>query len=140
MSRTYSELARLQTFEERYRYLRLGGNVAAETFGVERYLNQRFYVSRDWKDVRDWVLIRDSGGSDAACDLGFPGREISHRPYIHHLNPLTPDQVRDNDPMLLDPENLVSTTHQTHNAIHYGTEEQLPRPFVERRPGDTDLW
>lgn len=135
MTRRYSDLIGLDTLEARYNYLRLGGVPAQETFGAERWLNQQFYVSREWKEIRDHIQIRDMG-----CDLGIPGFEIHDRPYVHHLNPMTPHDLRVHNPAILDPENLILTTHRTHNAIHYGTEKQLPRPFVERRPGDTLPW
>ena len=133
--RRYSDLERLETLEERYDYLRLGGTPGQETFGMERWLNQQFYMSRDWKQIRDHIQLRDQG-----CDLGIPGYEIHNRPYVHHLNPMTPADLVNNNPAILDPENLILTTHRTHNAIHYGTRAQLPLPFIERRPGDTKLW
>jgi len=135
MIKSYSELRRLDTFEDRYHYLALQGNVGESTFGYERFLNQQFYTSREWKDVRQYVIARDEG-----CDLGIMGYEIFSRLLIHHMNPMDPDQVTHGDPRILDPEYLITTTHQTHNAIHYGDERQLPRPFVERSPGDTLLW
>ena len=135
MIRSYSELATLHTLEERYNYLRLGGVPGQETFGLDRWINQNFYMSRDWKQVRDHVLIRDQG-----CDLGIPGFEIHVRPVIHHMNPMVANDIVEGDPRIIDPEFLITTTHKTHNAIHYGDERQLPRPFVERTPGDTKLW
>jgi hypothetical protein len=133
--KVHRELFRFETLTERYRYLALGGTVGRATFGAERYLNQRFYTSREWRRVRDVVIARDNG-----CDLGVEGHEIHSRLYIHHLNPLTVEEVRAGDDSLLDPENLITTTHLTHNAIHYGDERLLPQPLVERRPGDTKLW
>lgn len=135
MSRSYSELRRLETFEERYRYLSLKGRVGAETFGDDRGLNQRFYQSYEWRRVRDEIIVRDLG-----CDLGIAGYEIHNGLYIHHMNPLTVAQLVEGDPHVLDPEFLITTTHQTHNAIHYGDENQLPRTLVKRKPNDTKLW
>lgn len=133
--RTYSELSRLDTFEERFRYLVLHGSVGLETFGFDRYLNQQFYASREWKHIRNFVIARDNG-----CDLGIEGYEIFSRLAIHHMNPIRPEDIIHSNDDILDPEFLITTTHQTHNAIHYGDERQFPRPFVERRPGDTKLW
>lgn len=121
--------------EDRYRYLRLQGTPAQETFGVDRYINQRFYVSREWKEIRDIVLVRDMG-----CDLGIPGREITERPTIHHMNPMRVEDIVHANEDILNPEFLITVTHITHNAIHYGNESQLPRVFEPRRPGDTKLW
>lgn len=135
--RTYSELRRLPTLEERYHYLALGGEVGKSTFGFDRHINQGFYSSREWRRIRDEVIVRDNG-----CDLGVEGYEIFDRKgiYIHHMNPMNVGDIIDGDDDILNPEYLISTTHRTHNAIHYGDERQLPRQFVERRPGDTDLW
>lgn len=134
--RRYSELRRLDTFEERFRYLSLVGQVGEATFGFDRYINQRFYRSREWKLIRHEVVVRDLG-----CDLGIEGYEIHGGVLIHHMNPLTPDDIRHgNEEAMLNPEFLITTTHRTHNAIHYGDERLLPRPFVPRRPGDTRLW
>lgn len=133
--RTYSELRQFQTFEERYDYLRLKGAVGAPTFGAERYLNQGFYRSTQWKQVRSKVIARDLG-----MDLGIEGYEIFDRPIVHHMNPMTVAAVVDGVADILDPEFLITTTHQTHNAIHYGDQSLLRKPFVERRPGDTRLW
>lgn len=135
MVRTYSELRQLKTFEERYRYLALRGRVGESTFGFDRHVNQGFYTSREWRSARDGIIIRDNG-----CDLGIEGYEIHHGLYIHHLNPITLKQIESGDPCILDPNNLITVTHNTHNAIHYGDERMLPRPLVERRPGDTRLW
>lgn len=133
--RTYSELMRQDTFEDRYRYLALRGGVGDSTFGFDRYINQQFYTSREWRDVRRHIILRDNG-----CDLGFDGYEIHNRLYIHHLNPMSVDEIVEGDPRILDPEFLITTTHRTHNAIHYGDERLLPQPLVDRRPGDTKLW
>lgn len=135
ITRTYSELRRLDTFEERYRYLQLRGQVGGSTFGFDRYINQRFYTSRQWRQVRDVVIARDEG-----LDLGIPGYEIFDKIIIHHMNPMTAEDIEHGDDDILNPEYLITTTHKTHNAIHYGDERLLARPLVERRPGDTRLW
>lgn len=135
ITRSYSELRRLNTFEERYQYLQLRGQVGNATFGYERYLNQRFYTSREWRQVREYVIARDEG-----LDLGFPGYEIFDRIIIHHMNPMTVEDIEHGNSDILNPEFLITTTHMTHNAIHYGDERLLPRPLVERRPGDTRMW
>jgi hypothetical protein len=134
-NRSYSELRRIPTFEERFRYLALNGEVGRSTFGFDRYLNQQFYTSREWRRIRNFVIDRDRG-----CDLGILGYEIFSRLVIHHMNPITVDEVIHKDDDLLNPEFLITTTHNTHNAIHYGDERLLPRPFTERTPGDTSLW
>lgn len=131
----YSELILLPTFEERYRYLRFAGVVGKETFGFERYLNQTFYLSKEWKRVRRIVITRDGG-----CDLGVPCREIFGKVIIHHLNPITPKDIRARSPWILDPEYLITTSHETHQAIHYGDEDLLAHTPVERRPFDTCPW
>lgn len=135
MIRSYRELSRLETFEERYQYLRLDGDVGALTFGNERLYNQRFYRSREWKLARSHVIARDLG-----CDLGIDDREIYSRVIIHHMNPMTPTSVARGGEELFDPAYLISTTHDTHNAIHYGDERLLVRAPIERLPGDTKLW
>ena len=134
--KTYSELCKFQTFEDRFQYLRLDGVVGKETFGFDRYLNQMFY-QRDprWKRVRDYVIIRDNG-----CDLGVEGYEIHGRILVHHMNPVTIDDLLRDSEYLLDPEFLISTIHNTHNAIHYGDENLLVLPPVERSPNDTCPW
>lgn len=133
--RSYSELRGIHTFEDRYEYLRLRGTVGRATFGFDRYINQRFYTSRQWKQVRDEVITRDEG-----CDLGIPGFEIDRRIYIHHMNPMLPDEIMGDDESILDPEYLICTTHRTHNAIHYGDASQLLVLPPERYRGDTKLW
>lgn len=133
--RSYREVRQLETFLERFRYLALRGNVGQQTFGFDRWINQGFYTSREWKQARDAIIVRDEG-----CDLGLEGYEIHDRIYIHHINPITLEQLEAGDPCLLDPDNLITVTHRTHNAIHYGDERLLPRPLVERNPGDTKLW
>ncbi len=125
----------LPTFEERFEYLKLGGEVGAETFGFDRYQNQAFYNSREWKRVRDKVIIRDNG-----CDLGIADREIGQRIIIHHMNPITVEDIRLAADILLDPEFLICVSHETHNAIHYGDAELLPKDFVPRSPNDTCPW
>lgn len=133
--RTYSELSRLSSFEDRYRYLRLNGAVCDQTFGIDRYLNQRFYRSREWKTVRDSVILRDNG-----CDLGAAGHEIYGRILIHHMNPLSIEDLVESTEFLMNPEYLITTTHETHNAIHYGDESLLFFTPVERTPFDTCPW
>lgn len=133
--RSYSELRRLPDFSTRYKYLQLSGVVGASTFGFDRHMNQQFYRSTEWRQIRDKVITRDQG-----MDLGVEGYEIYDRIIIHHMNPMTVDDIRDGTSAILDPEFLICTTHKTHNAIHYGDESLLARPLVERRPGDTRLW
>ena len=135
MIRTFSELSQLTSFLDRFRYLQLRGEVGRSTFGFDRYLNQNFYRSTQWKHVRNHVIARDQG-----CDLAFPDHEIHDRIYIHHMNPMRVEDIVHGNEDILEPEFLISTTHRTHNAIHYGDESLLPKPFVERRPGDTKLW
>lgn len=133
--RTYSELSPLETFEERYRYLALRGAIGVETFGFDRWINQRFYKSYEWENVRTFVIGRDLG-----CDLGIPGYEIYSGLIVHHMNPISSDDIKHGDEDLINPEYLISTSLQTHNAIHYGDESLLPRGPIERRAGDTNLW
>lgn len=133
--RTYSELSKLSSFEERYRYLRLNGKLGEETFGIDRYLNQRFYRSREWKTIRDSVIVRDNG-----CDLGAEGHEIYGKVIIHHMNPLSIEDIIDATDYLMNPEYLITTTHETHNAIHYGDESLLFFIPAERTAFDTCPW
>lgn len=135
MNRTYSELSSLQSFKERFDYLQLDVEVGKETFGFERYLNQKFYHSQEWRRVRDFVILRDNG-----CDLGIEGYDIFNRAVIHHMNPILTDDIIHCTDILLNPEYLITTTHDTHNAIHYGDESLLQKPLIERRPGDTCPW
>lgn len=135
LMRTYSELAQIDNFEDRFEYLKLGGEVGATTFGFDRYVNQQFYRSREWRLMRQKIIARDIG-----CDLGIEGYEIYDRIYIHHMNPMTVDDLTHGNEDILDPEYLISTTHRTHNAIHYGDASLLRKDLVERRPGDTKLW
>lgn len=135
MIRTYSELITLPTFEERFEYLRLGGKVGAETFGFDRYLNQIFYKSDKWLSVRDKVIIRDNG-----CDLGIEGREIYGRILVHHMNPITMDDIVNHSSWILDPEYLITTVKNTHDAIHYSDENLLIKDPIERRKNDMCPW
>lgn len=133
--KTYSEMIRYDSFEDRYEYLKLGGTVGRSTFGFDRYVNQAFYTSSEWKSVRHHVIYRDNG-----CDLGIPGFEINGALLIHHINPMTVDDVLHNASWILDPEFLITTTKITHNAIHFGDATLLQTKFVERSAGDTKLW
>jgi hypothetical protein len=133
--RTYSELIQYQTFLDRYRYLKLGGKVGEETFGIDRYLNQQFYKSKEWRKVRDIVIVRDG-----ACDLGLPDREISCKIIIHHMNPITKYDILNQTDFLLNPEYLICTLKTTHDAIHYGDESLLLDCLIGRSPGDTCPW
>ncbi len=133
--RTYSELITLPTFEERYRYLKLDGRVGEETFGFDRYLNQLFYQSQEWRAIRNHVIVRDNG-----CDLGMPDREIAGLILIHHMNPITIDDIRNRSEFLLNPEYLICTVKRTHDAIHYGSENLLITAPIDRRPNDTCPW
>lgn len=133
--RTYSELISIPDFYDRYRYLRLGGSVGYDTFGSLRYINQAFYGSYKWRKLRNKVIIRDNG-----CDLAHEDFEIHGRIYIHHLNPVTPEDIESESEFVWDPEFLVCVSFDTHNAIHYSDETLLPELPVERMPGDTCPW
>ena len=133
--RTYSELIKLKTFEERYRYLRLAGSVGEETFGWDRYFNQKFYSSQEWKRFRREIIIRDNG-----CDLGIEDREIDGLIMIHHIEPITVEDVVQRRACLLDPENAICVSRNTHNAIHYGDENLLVLQPIERTRNDTCPW
>ena len=133
--RSYRELRRINDFEGRYAYLTLRGTVGESTFGFDRWINQRFYKSREWKRVRNEVILRDFG-----CDLGIPGYEIYTDLLVHHMNPLSSDDIAQFDEWIIDPNYLITTSLQTHNAIHYGDISLLPRGPVVRQPGDTTLW
>lgn len=135
LSRSYKELLQLETFEERYEYLKLNGVVAEDTFGSKRYLNQMLYTSPEWRSIRDTIIVRDSG-----CDLGIIDRPIYDKIYIHHINPITIDDILDGNPIVFDPNNLICVSHITHEAIHYGDSNLLPKDYVERTPNDTCLW
>lgn len=131
----YSELITIPTFIERYRYLKIGGRVGADTFGHDRYLNQILYHSGEWLDFRDEIIIRDNG-----CDLAHPEFEIHDRILIHHINPITVEDVLKRDPKIFDPENVISTVLNTHNAIHYGDESRLMLLPITRTKNDTCPW
>ena len=131
----YSELIALPTFEERYNYLRLSGSVGQDTFGFDRYLNQAFYRSQEWKSIRDFVIVRDMG-----CDLAMSDREIYGKILIHHMNPITVSDIQHSSQFLLDPEFLICTTLDTHNAIHYGDASSLVVGPIERTKHDTCPW
>ena len=133
--KTYSELITIPTFEERFEYLKLDGQVGVETFGFDRYLNQAFYKSDEWLSIRNYVITRDNG-----CDLGMEGYEIYGRILIHHINPITKDDIIQRSRILLDPENLITTVKRTHDAIHYGNSNLLMKAPIERRKNDTCPW
>ncbi len=133
--RRYSDLQQIEDYRERFEYLKLSGSVGRPTFGHERYLNQRFYASREWKIVRNQVIARDLG-----CDLGVLGHEIHDKVLVHHMNPMLPVHIIQSEDTILSPEYLVTVSHGTHNAIHYGDESLLTQPIIERRPGDTVPW
>lgn len=135
MLRSYRELRRIPTFEERFEYVRLGGVVGRETFGFERYLNQAFYHSNEWRRFRRDMIVRDNG-----CDLAIPDREIFDRIILHHLNAITMEDIENSADCLFDPDNVVCVSHSTSNAIHYGDASLLIRLPEERRKGDTRLW
>lgn len=135
MIRTYSELCQIPSYKERFVYLKLDGVVGKATFGSKRYLNQKFYTSDEWKRVRDIVIVRDLG-----CDLGFPGYDIYGQIQVHHMNPMIVEDVIGHSSEILNPEFLICTSYQTHKAIHYGTEEMLVLPPVERTKNDTCPW
>lgn len=136
MIRTYDELIKYQTFLQRFNYLKLGDKIGKETFGYDRYLNQRFYKTPEWKKLRDEIIIRDDG-----CDLGHPDFPIYGRIIIHHMNPLTKDDILHSTEYLLDPKYLICVSHDTHNAIHYGSSDLLliDEPVI-RKPNDTCPW
>lgn len=133
--KTYSELIQYTTFEDRFKYLQLKGRVGKDTFGFDRYINQRFYRSIEWKRIRDQVILRDKG-----CDLGILGHEIYERVIIHHMNPISAKDISDATDYLLNPEYLICVSHLTHNAIHYGDESILVITPIERRKNDTCPW
>ena len=136
MIRTYKELSRLKTFKERYEYLKLSdGRVGSDTFGYDRYLNQLFYRTKEWKHLRDKLIVRDNG-----CDLGVEGYDIYGRIIVHHMNPITKGDILDRTDYLMNPDYLICTTHRTHNAIHYGDENSLLTMPVERTKNDTCPW
>lgn len=135
MIRTYSELILLPTFLERYRYLRLGGMVGLETFGHDRYLNQALYTSDDWRHFRNEIIIRDNG-----CDLGCEGFDIHGRILIHHIEPVTVEDIIKRCKRIFDPDNVIAVSHRTHQAIHYGDENLLMLEPIERHKNDTCPW
>lgn len=138
--RTYSELITIPTFEERYRYLKLNGRVGEATFGFDRYLNQLFYNSDEWKSAKAEVIVRDTDLCDYCCDLGVVGHDIGGIIVVHHMNPLTKEDILRRTKYLLDPEYLICTSVYTHKAIHFGDENLLFKPPVERRRNDTCPW
>lgn len=135
ITRTYTELSRLKTFEERFNYLKLQGVVGKSTFGYDRYLNQMLYASNKWKRTRDNIIIRDNG-----CDLGIDGYSIHSRIIIHHMNPISLDDIEQERDVVFNPEFLICTAHNTHNAIHFGDENLLPKMPIERKRNDTCPW
>jgi len=135
MTKRYSELRRLDSFEDRFEYLKMGGTVGHATFGFDRYINQKFYSSGQWKSVRNHVILRDNG-----CDLGISGYEIHGALLVHHINPMSVESIVEGSPWILDPDYLITTTHDTHNAIHYGDSSLLKVPYSPRAQGDTRLW
>lgn len=134
-TRSYEEMLTLQTFEQRFNYLNLHGKVGRDTFGFDRYLNQLLYHSKEWRDFRRQIILRDNG-----CDLGIEGHEIQSKAIIHHINPITVDDVINHSEKVFDPSNVITTSHRTHNAIHYGDSNQIEKDFVERKPNDTCPW
>lgn len=135
MIRTYSELSKLSTFEERYEYLKLSGVVGEETFGFDRHLNQMLYKNPKWKAIRDEIIIRDCG-----CDLGIDGYELKGKILVHHMNPISVKDITSESDFLYNPEYLIATSLSTHNAIHYGDASLLPQTPVERTRNDTCPW
>lgn len=135
MMKTYTELLKFPTFEDRFNYLMLQGAVAEETFGFDRWLNQNFYKSAEWRSIRDFVIIRDGG-----CDLAMDGYEIYDKIIVHHMNPIEQSDILHSSDILINPEYLVCVSHNTHNAIHYGDASLLMTAPIERRPGDTCPW
>ena len=135
MIKSHRDLCRLQTFEERFEYLKLHSSVGEVTFGFERYLNQMLYHSREWRYTKRDIILRDN-----SCDLGVMGYEIYDNIVIHHINPISIDDIETGADCVFDPENLITTQLRTHNALHYGNMDSLPRPLVVRRKGDTRLW
>lgn len=133
--KTYTELSKFSTFEERFKYLKLDGIVGKETFGYDRYINQMLYKCPEWRSSRDKVIIRDNG-----CDLGIEDRVIHDKIIVHHMNPITVEDIVSRNPIVFDPEYLITTVLRTHNAIHYGNEDLLPKDLIERTPNDTCPW
>lgn len=135
IKRSYSELIRLKTFEERFDYLKFSAKIGEATFGFERYLNQIFYTSKEWRKFRRDIIIRDNG-----CDMGMEDYEIHGRIEVHHINPITIKMIEDNDPLLMDPNNVICVSPNTHKAIHYGDKDLLPKDPIERKPNDMCPW
>lgn len=136
MKRSYSELIRLISFEERFNYLKLNGSVGFDTFGYDRIFNQEFYRSTEWKRARDFVIVRDN-----ACDLGMKGHDIFGKILVHHINPITLSDIQDGSPLIFDPQNLITVSFDTHNAIHYGDASYLKKfEETERKPNDMAPW
>lgn len=135
MKRAYSELIQIPTFKERFKYCQLSGQVGIDTFGFDRYLNQTLYRSAKWRSLRNQIIIRDNG-----CDLAHLDFPVNKSILIHHLNPITEQDVLNESAVLFDPENLICVSHQTHNAIHYGSEALLPKGEIERKQNDTCPW
>lgn len=133
--KTYQEMMMIPTFEGRYEYLKLNGRVGSDTFGFDRYLNQVLYQSPEWRRTRDRIILRDNG-----CDLGHPDHPIGGRIIIHHLNPLTPEDLENRSSIIFDENNMVCVSHNTHNAIHYGDADLLPKDYIPRQPNDTCPW
>lgn len=134
-TRCYSKLVKFSTFDERFDYLRLEGGVGRATFGFDRHVNQTFYSSREWQEVRNVVILRDEG-----CDLGIPGHEIHVELLIHHMNPMTPEDITKGEDWILDPEYLITTMYRTHNDLHFGKRSLAPKVVTQRSPNDTKLW
>lgn len=139
-SKSYSELVSIPSYEERFQYLKVGGVVGNETFGSRRYLNQALYTSKDWLMFKSRMIIRDSLGEDYCCDLAMPSKEITGMVILHHINPVSIEDILNRSPAIFDPENVVCVCHRTHEAIHYGDESLLIKDPVVRRPNDTCPW
>ena len=135
MSKSYHEMVKLKTFKERYEYLKLSGRIGNVTFGCDRYLNQVFYNSKEWKNFRNQIIIRDNG-----CDLGIDGRIITGKLLIHHINPITKKDILNRSDLLFDEDNVICVSHMTHEAIHYGDSSLLLEDYIPRRPNDTIPW
>lgn len=135
MIKTYSEMIKFGLFDDRFEYLKLSGGIGRSTFGFDRYINQAFYTSSEWRDIRQYVIVRDGG-----CDLGVSGYEIHVNILIHHMNPINLDDILHREAWILDPEYLITTTHTTHNNIHFGKPNSFPKVVINRTPRDTKLW
>jgi hypothetical protein len=133
--RTYSKVLQFDTFDERLEYLKIGGGIGSATFGFDRFINQRFYKSREWQDLRQYIIARDQG-----CDLGVIGYDIFEKPHVHHMNPISLENIVRHEEVVLNPEFLILTSQKTHNAIHYGTDNPYPKIVTKRTPRDTNLW